>query len=86
MSWKRSDQLVGRTRSDHIVVFPGGKELIGRTERVRITAATALTLHGTPAVSAQASEFAALPSKNDVPRRDFAPQPHTRAARELRVL
>ncbi len=47
VSWRRSDQLVGRTRTDRIVVFPGKPEHIGRLARVRITAATALTLHGT---------------------------------------
>jgi tRNA-2-methylthio-N6-dimethylallyladenosine synthase len=45
--WRRSDQLVGRTRANQIVVFPGGDEHIGRMVRIRITAATALTLHGT---------------------------------------
>ncbi len=47
LTWRRSDQLVGRTRGDRIVVFSGGSEQIGRSVRVRITAATALTLHGT---------------------------------------
>jgi len=47
VSWRRSDQLVGRTRTDRIVVFPGKAGHIGRLARVRITAATALTLHGT---------------------------------------
>ncbi len=46
VSWRRSDQLVGRTRGDQIVVFPGGPELIGTIARIRITAATGLTLHG----------------------------------------
>jgi tRNA-2-methylthio-N6-dimethylallyladenosine synthase len=46
VSWRRSDQLVGRTRGDQIVVFPGGPELIGTFARIRITAATGLTLHG----------------------------------------
>lgn len=44
---RRTDQLVGRTRSDRIVVFSGRSEHIGRFADVRITAATALTLHGT---------------------------------------
>lgn len=44
--WRRSDQLVGRTRGDHIVVFPGQPEHIGSFADVRITATTALTLHG----------------------------------------
>jgi tRNA-2-methylthio-N6-dimethylallyladenosine synthase len=48
VGWRRSDQLVGRTRSDRIVVFTGGPELIGRLIQVRIAAATALTLFGEP--------------------------------------
>jgi tRNA-2-methylthio-N6-dimethylallyladenosine synthase len=47
VSWRRADQLVGRTREDRIVVFPGGPEHVGQSVPVRITAATALTLHGT---------------------------------------
>lgn len=47
IGWRRSDQLVGRTRTDQIVVFPGGPESIGSFATIRITAATALTLHGT---------------------------------------
>lgn len=46
ISWRRSDQLVGRTRGDDIVVFSGDAGLIGRIAAARITAATALTLHG----------------------------------------
>ncbi|HOW72779.1 MAG TPA: tRNA (N6-isopentenyl adenosine(37)-C2)-methylthiotransferase MiaB [Phycisphaerae bacterium] len=46
VSWRRSDQLVGRTRGDDIVVFAGDASLIGGLTTVRITAATALTLHG----------------------------------------
>ncbi len=46
VSLPRSDQLVGRTGGDRIVVFPGRPEHIGRFARIRITAATALTLHG----------------------------------------
>jgi len=46
VSWKRSDQLTGRTRGDEIVVFTGPESLIGRFVQVKITAATALTLHG----------------------------------------
>jgi len=41
-----SGQLVGRTRTDRIVVFDGNPELIGQTVDIRIEAATALTLHG----------------------------------------
>ena len=47
VSWRSSDQLVGRTRTDRIVVFPGKPEDIGRFAKIRIDAATALTLHGT---------------------------------------
>jgi len=46
VGWRRGDQLVGRTRQDQIVVFHGGPEQIGRLAKVRVTAATALTLHG----------------------------------------
>ncbi|NLX14468.1 MAG: tRNA (N6-isopentenyl adenosine(37)-C2)-methylthiotransferase MiaB [Phycisphaerales bacterium] len=46
VSWKRGDQLVGRTRTDEIVVFTGPKSMIGQLVTVWITAATALTLHG----------------------------------------
>jgi len=46
VGWRRSDQLVGRTRGDQIVVFAGGAELIGRLIHVRLTGATALTLFG----------------------------------------
>lgn len=46
VSWKRGDQLTGRTRGDEIVVFTGTKSLIGRFVTIRVTAATALTLHG----------------------------------------
>jgi tRNA-2-methylthio-N6-dimethylallyladenosine synthase len=45
-SWKRKDQLTGRTRGDEIVVFTGDESLIGRLVKTKITAATALTLHG----------------------------------------
>jgi len=48
VSWRRSDQLVGRTRCDRIVVFNGNDGDIGTLIRVRISGATALTLHGTP--------------------------------------
>ena len=47
ISWRRSDQLVGRTRHDRIVVFAGSERHIGTLATVRITAATGLTLHGT---------------------------------------
>ena len=46
IGWRRSDQLVGRTRRDQIVVFNGRPEHIGRFAGITISAATALTLHG----------------------------------------
>jgi tRNA-2-methylthio-N6-dimethylallyladenosine synthase len=56
VGWKRSDQLVGRTRGDQIVVFGGAPAFIGNSETVRITAATALTLHGTLVQTTQPQE------------------------------
>jgi len=46
VSWKRSDQLTGRTRGDEIMVFTGPETLIGQFVRIQATSATALTLHG----------------------------------------
>jgi len=46
VGWRSSSQLVGRTRTDQIVVFPGETDWIGRMARVRLTAATAVTFHG----------------------------------------
>ena len=46
VGWRRTDQLIGRTRGDHIVVFPGGPEIIGRLAPIRVDGATALTLFG----------------------------------------
>jgi len=40
-------KLSGRTRGNHIVVFEGDESLVGKLVRVRIDAATALTLYGT---------------------------------------
>ncbi len=57
VTWKRGDQLVGRTRTDEIVVFTGPERLIGELVTVRITSATALTLHG---------ELASTPMPNPV--------------------
>jgi tRNA-2-methylthio-N6-dimethylallyladenosine synthase len=54
VGWRSFDQLVGRTRTDQIVVFPGGPNLIGSLVAIRITAATALTLHGTVAEASRA--------------------------------
>ena len=51
VTWRRTDQLVGRTRGDEIVVFQGPPSAIGDLVRVRVTAVTALTLHGELAVN-----------------------------------
>jgi len=45
-TWRRPDQLTGRSRGDEIVVFTGPESLIGRMVRVKIASATSLTLHG----------------------------------------
>ena len=39
-------QLLGRTRTDHMVVFDGGESLAGQYVDVEIVDATALTLMG----------------------------------------
>jgi len=63
--WPGPDQLVGRTRGDQIVVFQGGGDLIGQLVAVRITSATALTLHGelteTPTGSSRSLQPATQP-------------------------
>ncbi|HRX83543.1 MAG TPA: tRNA (N6-isopentenyl adenosine(37)-C2)-methylthiotransferase MiaB [Phycisphaerae bacterium] len=64
VSWKRSDQLVGRTRGDRIVVFCGDAGYIGRLQPVKITGATALTLFGEP-VGGPAGAEAKKPSLRD---------------------
>ncbi len=46
IDWRRSDQLVGRTRGDQNVVFDGKEAHVGQLAQIQITAATALTLHG----------------------------------------
>ena len=65
VSWRRSDQLVGRTRTDRIVVFPGRPEHFGQFADVHINAATALTLHGTivpvPEISGGSGAETSLP-------------------------
>lgn len=48
VGWKRSDQLVGRTRGDHIVVFSADPAWIGSLAAVRVVGATALTLFAEP--------------------------------------
>jgi len=55
VSWRKSNQLTGRTRQDQIVVFEGGPSLIGQIVQVRIQAATALTLHGTVVATEKAA-------------------------------
>lgn len=45
-TWRRTDQLTGRTRGDEIVVLAGPESLIGELVTVEIKAATSLTLHG----------------------------------------
>ncbi|OOP57330.1 MAG: tRNA (N6-isopentenyl adenosine(37)-C2)-methylthiotransferase MiaB [Candidatus Brocadia carolinensis] len=42
-----SNKLTGRTRQNHIVVFNGSRELVGKLVNVLIYEATDLTLHGT---------------------------------------
>ncbi len=54
VGWRRSNQLVGRTRGDQIVVFDGSEAQVGQLTQIQITAATALTLHGV-CVTEQAS-------------------------------
>jgi len=49
VTWKQSDQLVGRTRGDHIVVFCADPSWIGSLARIRVVGVTALTLFGEPA-------------------------------------
>ncbi|MFQ5489985.1 MAG: tRNA (N6-isopentenyl adenosine(37)-C2)-methylthiotransferase MiaB [Phycisphaerae bacterium] len=49
VDWRHSDQLVGRTRGDQIVVFNAPADLIGQLVPIKITSATALTLFGDPA-------------------------------------
>jgi tRNA-2-methylthio-N6-dimethylallyladenosine synthase len=46
VGWRKTDQLVGRTRQDRIVVFSGSPDDVGQLIDIKITASTALTLHG----------------------------------------
>ncbi len=46
ITWRRSDQLVGRTRTDRIVVFNGTDANVGQLQQIKITGASALTLFG----------------------------------------
>ena len=61
VGWRRSDQLVGRTRGDRIVVFAGRPELSGRLMSVRIAGATALTLFGDVVEASNPSSCGSLP-------------------------
>jgi len=42
------EKLTGRTRTNKIVVFPGGEDLIGRLINVKITASNSFTIFGEP--------------------------------------
>ena len=66
-TWRRSDQLIGRTRTDRIVVFPGKPEHIGRLAQIRITAVTALTLHGSLVEGSLDRDRIALPAGISLP-------------------
>ena len=57
ISWRPSDQLVGRTRGDEIVVFKGSADQIGRLVTVQISAVTALTLHGRVVAEAASPDY-----------------------------
>ena len=46
-SKRGGDQMVGRSMTDHIVVFDGPTRLVGHTVRVRIDDASSFTLYGT---------------------------------------
>lgn len=51
---RRGDDLMGRTRTDKTVVFPGGADLVGQLVNVRITGAWTHTLKGEIAVAVPA--------------------------------
>jgi tRNA-2-methylthio-N6-dimethylallyladenosine synthase len=55
-------QLTGRTMTDHIVVFEGNEQLIGRTVPVRVGEATAFTLFGTVVTGEQIGVGDSTPS------------------------
>jgi len=48
-------RLMGRTRTNKIVVFAGGDELVGELVDVRIERATGFSLYGTPLPERQVS-------------------------------
>ncbi len=72
VTWRRSDQLVGRTRGDHIVVFQGESDSIGKFARIKISAATGLTLHGD--LQSQA-RYPALAIEGGTPQNTKTPPP-----------
>jgi len=45
-----ADRLMGRTRTNKIVIFDGGRRHIGRLFDVRVTRATGFSLYGDPAI------------------------------------
>jgi tRNA-2-methylthio-N6-dimethylallyladenosine synthase len=55
LSKTNSARLVGRTRTNKIVVFEGDNELIGELVDVQIERANGFSLYGTPLKVAQAS-------------------------------
>ena len=46
VSKNRNDWLTGRTRRNHIVVFPGNNDLKGKLLDINILSSTAFTLYG----------------------------------------
>lgn len=67
VTWRRSDQLVGRTSRDQIVVFPGKPEHIGRFTDIRVDGTTALTLHGTMIDGRLTGEPGAIKMRRSLP-------------------
>ena len=65
-------QLVGRTMTDHIVVFDGHERLIGRTLNVHIREASAFTLYGV-ANTGEISGIDLAPRQAEPPRRVTLP-------------
>ncbi len=70
-AWKQDAsgpvQLMGRTRSDHIVVFDGNPRLAGQTMQIDIADATSFTLYGNVVTGAQigvGEECCEMPAEN----------------------
>ena len=63
-------QMTGRTRTDHIVVFPGQERFAGSTVAIDVQEASTFTLFGTMATSEKAVGPAAHLSvpRNEAPR------------------